>query len=771
MAAASAAFVCAGFAIFAGFQWRKAEIQQIQALLQSAETSLVTHEALSARIESLQAAKALKHSFWQPALPEAGLKEQVLGKLSSTIYAAQEINRLDIEENSEDGIRDMVLTPNGRLAIADGKGSVGLWDTKTQKWEKIQNQNTTNTNNGNLRDFRLSPDSQLLAIIKNDDKGVESIYLWDTKTDKWDQLPKSNLVTGDWVSFIGFSPDSQILSAQSRNAAYLWDTKTKKLKNFRVNEGWRAQFSLNGQFLAVILRDYTVSLEDIKTKKQYTLPDPELSKSKIKVNSVKFSPNSQFLAVIGENSRTVHLWDTKTKKWTETLEDSSQPDIQYTTDINNVEFSPDSQFVTIMGENGTIWLRNIKGQQWAKVQEQDSVSRVAFSPTDRLLVTSDDTSIVRLWDTSERGLKVMQAKGSIIENIAFSRDSQSLAARNINDDDNKVTAHWWDTEGKDLPLPQGHQGKVQGVAFSPDGQLLIATTTGDGTIHLWNTKDQQSLKLQGYQGKFQNMVFSPDGQHLAVSSADDKDVVSIWLGNTKDQQLVKLQGYQGKSPKMVFSPDGQHLAVSSADDEGSIISIWLGNTKDQQSVKLQANKVTSMAFSSDSQRLVAVEKDGTIKLWDTKDPEKTMDKPAKLKRGVNSVAFSPNAQVLVTGGSDGSIRLWSIKGQQLAELQGSQPDSNVTSVAFSPNGKLLATNTVHTIGVSKTTYDSTGGGSTSYKDTQNSTLRLWQVEEMDKLVAMNCDWLREYLKNANLSKSDRQLCDGIGTANNPGKAN
>jgi hypothetical protein len=43
MAAVSAAFVLGGFAIFAGIKWREAEIERIKALLQSAETGLVTH--------------------------------------------------------------------------------------------------------------------------------------------------------------------------------------------------------------------------------------------------------------------------------------------------------------------------------------------------------------------------------------------------------------------------------------------------------------------------------------------------------------------------------------------------------------------------------------------------------------------------------------------------------------------------------------------------------------------------------------------------------
>jgi WD40 repeat protein len=305
----------------------------------------------------------------------------------------------------------------------------------------------------------------------------------------------------------------------------------------------------------------------------------------------------------------------------------------------------------------------------------------------------------------------------------------------------------WNTEGKNLPLPQRYQGKVNEVVFSPGGQLLIATTRDDGIISLWDDKSKkQSLKLQGYQGKLQEVVLSPDGQHLAVRSTDEKNrTISVWIGDTKSQELVKLQGDREEistiSRILSISPDGQHLALRTTKDKRN--SVWLADTEGQPLVKLQADKISRMAFSPDSQLLVTAAPDGTIKLWDTKGQQKQMEKSAKHKGGVSSVAFSPDAQVLVTGGWDGTTRLWSIKGQPLAELQGDQDP--VYSVAFSPNGKLLATST----------YD--------YSKEKNTTLRLWQVGGMDELVAMNCDWLRDYLKNPSdaLSDSDRNLCDGI----------
>jgi WD40 repeat protein/energy-coupling factor transporter ATP-binding protein EcfA2 len=720
MAAAISAFILGGFAIFAGYQWRRSEIQQIQALLQSAEARLASNQTLDARIQSLRAAKALKQSFWQALLPETGLKDQVLAKLSETIYAAQEINRLEIERKSfQDGVMSMAFTPDGRLAIADGIGTVRLWDTKTQEWEYLLEGTPIKGTDQTSILAQLSPDGQLLASTKDYfSKKDGGIYLLDTNTKKPEKLDKS-----EGKDFWGptFSADSKFLSASSSEGTYLWDTKTKKLKNSRPQRRREnhTQFSPDGQFLVIIRDDNTVDLEDIKTKQPYTLQDGASSKQNIKVNSVKFSLDSQFLAIIRENRTTVHLWNTKTKKWLEGFEGYDvYKDGDKWIDINNVEFSSDSQILTIMGVNGTIWLRDIQGRWLAKLQGQENFSTVAFRPTDKLLVTSDD-STVRLWDISGRRLKVMRAEGSIY-NIVFSPKGQRLAAVS------KGTVHLWDTEGKNLPLPQGHQGKVKEVAFSPDDRLLIATTTDDGIVRLWDDKGKSLVRLSGYQGDDIRLAISPDGQHLAVEGDDG----SVHLGDTKgNKQSLKLQGTQKESiTDMVFSPDGQRLAVRASND------LWLGNTKDQQLVKLQADSVTRMVFSPDSQHLMTSGENGSIQLWDAKGQPKAMDKFAKHKVGVWNVAFSPDGQFLVTAGN-GTTRLWTIEGQELAKLPGHQ--GYVNSVAFSPDGKKLA---------------SSG---------EDGTLRLWQVGGMDELVAMNCDWVRDYLKNPKFTKTDRNLCKDI----------
>jgi WD40 repeat protein len=777
MAAASAAWVLGGFAILAGIKWREAEMEQIQAILQSAETGLVTHQAIDARIGSLRAAKELKDSKWQRLWPDAGLKNQVLGKLTSTFYAGQEVNRFKTNQSS---VESMVFTPDGRLAIADDEGTVRLWDTKTQEWKDLLKDTPIKGTDQTSNLFvQLSPDGQKLAISKYDfGKEDGPIYLSDTKTPKPEKLPESE---GKMFSEATFSADSQFLSASSwEDVAYLWDTKTKKLlkqfppSNESNKSGYKdIKFSPNGQFLVIIRDDNTVDvldtktkLLDPKTKPLYTLSQDDSSKDKIKVASVQISPDSQILAVkLLENENTWRLWNTKTKKWS--LKDDENYSF-WRKKFDTLIFSPDSQILAFREVNGTLWLRDIKGRTLHKLPGQDSLSGVAFSRDRQLLVTSDDRT-VRLWDISDRRrLKVMPTEGSI-DKIAFSPNDRRLATVS------KGTAQLWDTEGKNLRLPQAHQSEVNSVAFSPDGQLFTAKITKDDKIaSLWDDKGKQLVTLSGPQGKkVETVRLSPDGQLLAVNGDDG----SVLLGDTKGKKkLIKLQVNKGEKSQaitgMEFSPNGQLLAVL-----GKQGNLWLGNTKGQMLDKLKADKVKymefspngqllavyrndrsldlwdtkdqqwfklkphkphkvrRMAFSRDSSRLVTLGEDGTLQLWDTKGQPLNNNQFPELQGEVWRVELSPDGQRLVTGASDGTARLWSIQGHELAKFQADE--GYVWSLAFSRDGKLLA------IG-------------------RDNSVSLYQItQELDELLTRNCDWLHDYLKNPKLTDTDRQLCDGI----------
>ena len=127
-----------------------------------------------------------------------------------------------------------------------------------------------------------------------------------------------------------------------------------------------------------------------------------------------------------------------------------------------------------------------------------------------------------------------------------------------------------------------------------------------------------------------------------------------------------------------------------------------------------------------------------VKLWNTDGKLlKTLDDSTA---GLGSVNWSSDSQMLAGGSTDGNVRLWRRDGTLLQTFRAHQAD--VWSVSFSPDRTTLAS---------------------AAKD---SSVKLWSLDpakvesaELDKLLAVGCHWLGDYLQYNPRVESDRHLCE------------
>jgi WD40 repeat protein len=114
-----------------------------------------------------------------------------------------------------------------------------------------------------------------------------------------------------------------------------------------------------------------------------------------------------------------------------------------------------------------------------------------------------------------------------------------------------------------------------------------------------------------------------------------------------------------------------------------------------RSFKAHSSWVTSVAFSSNGQRLASGSWDQTLKFWDVT----TGRELTSVERGVNEVqalAFSSDGRWLATANSKNTVTLRdAATGQEVRALQGKRPSSVpgsnwIYSIAFSPDGRWLA---------------------------------------------------------------------------------
>ncbi|KAG0049189.1 hypothetical protein BGZ83_005992 [Gryganskiella cystojenkinii] len=137
----------------------------------------------------------------------------------------------------------------------------------------------------------------------------------------------------------------------------------------------------------------------------------------------------------------------------------------------------------------------------------------------------------------------------------------------------------------------------------------------------------------------------------------------------------------------MYSPDGKTFAVGL---KGGSITLYNSSTWERIHSPLQGHEdsVFSLAYSTESDKIVSGSFDKTVRLWDVKTGLTCHVFKGHSKK-VNSVAYSPTRKQIASCSDDRTIKLWdACTGLILHTLDGH--DDNVVSVVYSPLGNEVA---------------------------------------------------------------------------------
>jgi WD40 repeat protein len=333
----------------------------------------------------------------------------------------------------ERDVETVAFSPDGRNLVSGGHDhTVRLWDLSTRKtvapWL---------AHGSEVYGTTFSPDGKLAVSLGSD----RTIRLWDTITSQQLRVLRGHT---DWISCVAFSPDGRtVVSGSQDQTIRFWNVDTgKRLSQIAETESWPLSlaFSPDGKILAFVpwrggrhsgvLRLWDLTLG--KELRRYTEP-PQKDRPR-GFRSVQFADDGKTLLVV--NYPSVLLLDAKTTVEIRRFDNCFGP----------LAWSPDNKlFATGTGEpDQKIRLCVVAtGKDLYRFSQWGPYSCVAFSPDGKMLASSNEDKIIRLWEV---------ATGQLRRQF------------------------------------EGHQGRVRSLAFAPDGRRLISGND-DTTMLIWDVTD------------------------------------------------------------------------------------------------------------------------------------------------------------------------------------------------------------------------------------------------------------------------------------------
>ena len=611
-------------------------------------------------------------------------------------------------ENAHEGAIDgLIVTRNGLIISGGADGWIRRWRFSADSTPQLLDESDMGAT---VQSLAESPDESMFAAAVG-----MGIHVWNAA--QWPGEPVRRFeVHQNGVRRFAFTGDSKRIVAIDNvqpPVIHALDLESDQHQVVRAHENHIAQLvsAPNESWFATTSWDKTVRLWRIP-------PDGEeykatiLSRSSKAFEGLALSPDQRWLAA-GSDDLTIRVLDLEAADIA-----ASEVELRgHTNEIWKLAFTPDSRRL-ISGSDDTklrVWSR--ENASWGQVSRtlaghQREIRGIKVDPRGRWLVSSDGKSL-RRWDLT------VERPGRTFPDLLSYGDSDydpyyAVRVRLSADDrfvacgDNGRGVRVWDLEDREAPPIEllRHDRYVGNVEFGPLGRYLFSGGY-DGRVLRWDLTTQgasftELLHLKN--GRIRSLIVAPNNL-LAVVSGDD--VLSLLRHHEDGAELISEVSL-GRLASFVMRPrsftgwslnetgdllewhlDGdamvnggnvgrvrEHTVMQVADSgtrlavgtrTGGVHVFNIGGDRVEKETELRCSSVvSSIAFSSDGERLYVGDRDKILRVWNL---DKSTTDPSITIHGhyFSSIDVTGDGNTLVSGGRFLVPRLWALDPDELVQ--------------------------------------------------------------------------------------------------------
>jgi eukaryotic-like serine/threonine-protein kinase len=323
------------------------------------------------------------------------------------------------------------------------------------------------------------------------------------------------------------------------------------------------------------------------------------------------------------------------------------------------------------------------------------ISELTFVPRSGELMCSDSSGRLRKWSTDLSSMNVLRDHASYVYALDIAPNGSQYVTGGWDGYEHRAGAlKLRDAQTSALIAEYGTADEVVlSACYARGGDAIIASVwtpeTDQSEVRVVDALTlQDSFLFGGHAGRrVERIAPLPDGRRaLSIATSGEAILWDVTSGQVEARFAPEdpFPSY-GIGVGIAASPDGRFVAVTRgqlsialfATETGELVRQWHAHDE----------PIWSLAFTSDSSRVLSASADDTIGVWDAA----TGSRKATLTghgQDVLAVAASPDGTRIASGGRDGYVRIWdTVHHEEVARLAGHE--DYVFALAWSPNGDWL----------------------------------------------------------------------------------